>query len=69
MRMGRWSRNVNYGAGSAANAEPAADPRWLAQPSDLSKVTEGLRRVGFTDEECRKITVGNWLRVYGEVFG
>ena len=69
MRMGRWSRSVNYGAGSAANADPVSDPRWLTRPSDLGKVQEGLKRVGFTEEECEKITAGNWLRVYAEVFG
>jgi membrane dipeptidase len=69
MRMGRWSRSVNYGAGTAASSGPVADPRWLTRPSDLGKVKEGLRRVGFTEEECEKITAGNWLRVYAEVFG
>ncbi|MBV9136402.1 MAG: dipeptidase [Hyphomicrobiales bacterium] len=69
MRMGRWSRSVNYGAGSAASADPVSDPRWLTRPADLSKVSDGLKRVGFSEEECEKITAGNWLRVYGEVFG
>ena len=32
MRMGRWSRSVNYGAGSAASSGPVADPRWLTPP-------------------------------------
>ena len=67
--MARWSRSVNYGAGSAASSGPVADPRWLRRPSDLAKVKEGLRRFGFTEEEREKITAGNWLRVYREVFG
>ncbi len=69
MRMGRWSRSVDYGAASAGNADPVSDPLWLTRPSDLGKVKEGLRRVGFTEDEGEKITAGNWLRVYGEVFG
>ncbi|MBV8767117.1 MAG: dipeptidase [Hyphomicrobiales bacterium] len=69
MRMGRWSRTVNYGAGSAATADPVTDPRWLTRPSDLGKVRGGLKRVGFSKEECEKITAANWLRVYREVFG
>ena len=69
MRMGRWSRVVNYGAGSATNSGVAEKPQWFTRPSDLSKVNGGLIEVGFSDEEAGKITSGNWLRVYGEVFG
>lgn len=69
MRMGRWSRVVNYGAGSAANPGPAPKPQWFARPADLSKIHEGLTEVGFNGEEAEKITAGNWLRVYAEVFG
>jgi membrane dipeptidase len=69
MRMGRWSRSVNYGAGSAASSGPVADPLWLTRPSDLGKVDAGLEKLGFSPDERHKITAGNWLRVYGEVFG
>ena len=69
MRMGRWSRSVNYGAGSAASSGPVADPLWLTRPSDLGKVDAGLEKLGFGPDERHKITAGNWLRVYGEVFG
>ena len=68
MRMGRWSRIVNYGAGSAASSGPAAKPRWFTRPADLSKVHDGLKEAGFNAEEAAKITAGNWLRVYAEVF-
>jgi microsomal dipeptidase-like Zn-dependent dipeptidase len=69
MRMGRWSRIVNYGAGSATNSGPAPKPQWLSRPGDLSKVADGLKQVGFNQDEADKITAGNWLRVYGRVFG
>lgn len=69
MRMGRWSRIVNFGAGSTANPGVASKPQWLTRPGDLSKVHGGLRDVGLNAEEIEKITAGNWLRVYQEVFG
>jgi membrane dipeptidase len=69
MRMGRWSRTVNYGAGSAANSGPAPEPQWFTRPSDLSKVHAALKHVGVNAEESAKITSGNWLRVYRETFG
>jgi len=68
MRMGRWSRVVNYGAGSATNSGVAPKPQWLTRPADLAKVHAGLKQAGFNREEVDKITAGNWLRVYGEVF-
>jgi len=69
MRMGRWSRAIDYGAGSATNAGPVPKPQWFGRPGDLSKVADGLKQVGFNPEETSKITAGNWLRVYREVFG
>jgi microsomal dipeptidase-like Zn-dependent dipeptidase len=67
MRMGRWSKVVNYGAATAGNSEPAGKLEWLQRPSALGSVAEGLRGVGFNPEEVDKIMFKNWLRVYGEV--
>lgn len=69
MRMGHWTRGVDYGAGSAARPGKAARPEWFEEVHQLGDVHGGLREVGFTPEEVDKITHGNWLRVYREVFG
>jgi membrane dipeptidase len=31
MRMGRWSRVVNYGAGAVTSSGPAAKPQWFTR--------------------------------------
>jgi membrane dipeptidase len=68
MRMGRWTRGVDYGAGSAANPGKAPPLDWFTSVKDIGRIPEGLRQAGFSPAEIEKITSGNWLRVYGEVF-
>jgi membrane dipeptidase len=69
MRRGRWTRGVDYGAGSAANPGKVSKPDWLLKAGQLASVAGGLKRVGFNAEEIGKITGGNWLRLYRAVFG
>jgi microsomal dipeptidase-like Zn-dependent dipeptidase len=69
MRRGRWTRGVDYGAGSAANPGKVSKPDWLLKAGQLKSVEGGLKRVGFNSEEVGKITGGNWLRLYRAVFG
>lgn len=68
MRKGRWTRGVDYGAGSAARPGKVPPADWLTTLSGFSSLPPALARVGFNKEEVDKITHGNWLRVYGEVF-
>ncbi|RVV99230.1 peptidase M19 [Mesobaculum littorinae] len=68
MRMGRWTRGVDYGAASAARPGKAPPPDWFQKLEDLTAIPNGLRSVGFSQEEADKITHGNWLRLYGETF-
>jgi microsomal dipeptidase-like Zn-dependent dipeptidase len=68
MRKGRWTRGIDYGAGSAARPGKVPPADWLKDLSGLGTVTGGLARAGFSSAEVDKITHGNWLRVYAEVF-
>ena len=69
MRAGRWTRSVQYGAGSAANPGPSEKPAWLKKVSGLALVAPALAKVGFRPEEVGKIAAGNWLRLYRSVIG
>ncbi|WP_319799722.1 membrane dipeptidase [Microvirga rosea] len=69
MRKGRWTRRVQYGAGSEARPGKVAKPQWLSSPGELGVLHDGLAAVGFHAEEVQKITSGNWMRVYSSVFG
>jgi microsomal dipeptidase-like Zn-dependent dipeptidase len=68
MRMGRWTRGVDYGAGSAAKPGKVGPPDWFPRVEDIGKIEGGLKVVGFNAEEVSKITHGNWLRVYEAVW-
>ena len=68
MRQGRWTRGVDYGAGSAARPGKVPPADWFKSVADLNRISDGLRKVGFSSEEVDKITHRNWLRVYREVF-
>ncbi|TWT15742.1 dipeptidase [Reyranella sp. CPCC 100927] len=69
MRSGRWTRTVQYGAGSAAKPGPSEKPAWLKTISGLASVAPALARIGFNADEVEKITAGNWLRVYRATIG
>jgi len=68
MRQGRWTRGIDYGAGSAAKPGKQPPPEWFPKIEDIKLIPDGLRSVGFSDEEVAKITHGNWLRLYGSTF-
>lgn len=69
MRKGRWTRSVQYGAGSAKNSGPSEKPAWIKTVDGLAKVAPALKGVGMSAEEVEKITAGNWLRVYRATIG
>lgn len=69
MRKGRWTRSVQYGAGSTTVPGAVAKPDWLKRPKTLGDLRGGLRKVGFSEQDADKIMGKNWLRLYGEVFG
>ena len=69
MRMGRWSKKLNYGAGSSTHPGAVEKPEWLPTPDRLQDLIPALRETGFSDAEVEKLMGGNWLRVYQSVFG
>jgi membrane dipeptidase len=68
MRSGRWTRGVDYGAGSATNAGVALPPDWSQDVDEFRKIPDGLLAAGFNREEADKILSSNWLRVYSQTF-
>jgi membrane dipeptidase len=68
MRKGRWTRGIDYGAGSAARPGKVPPADWLQDLSGLGTVPAALARKGFSPTEVDKITHKNWLRVYADTF-
>jgi len=68
MRSGRWTRQAEFGEGSADNPGFPPPPAWFRDNRDLGNIQNGLRRKGFSDEEVAGLMGGNWLRFFDENF-
>ncbi|MCW5751338.1 MAG: membrane dipeptidase [Alphaproteobacteria bacterium] len=68
MRKGRWTRGGGYGASATGSLTPVAPADFFREIHQIGVIPEGLRKAGFSAEEVDKITHGNWLRIYDEVF-
>lgn len=61
MRNGRWSKEMDYGEGSANNAGWPSPLAWLRDSRDFPNLVEGLRAKGFDEQEIARIMGGNWV--------
>jgi microsomal dipeptidase-like Zn-dependent dipeptidase len=69
MRVGRWTKKIDYGEGSATNAGFPDMPPWFNDNRDFSNIEQGLLEVGFNTQDTAKIMGNNWLRFFDENFG
>ncbi len=69
MRNGTWTRERDYGEGSAGQAGFPEQPSWFRDNRDYPKILIGLKEVGFSDEEIEGISGKNWLHFFEESFG
>ena len=69
MRNGRWSKQMDYGEGSASNAAWPAPLTWFESSSDFPNIVQGLQKKGFNNNEVEKIMGRNWLEFCRHSFG
>jgi len=69
MRTGRWTKQMDYGEGSATDAGFPPMPSWFYDNRDFDTIEQGLRDVGMTEEDAGKVMGENWLHFYDENFG
>ncbi|WP_226576228.1 membrane dipeptidase [Acuticoccus sediminis] len=69
MRVGRWTREMDYGEGSAAAPGFPPMPDFFADNRDFPNIARGLAAVGFSADEVALVMGGNWLRFFEESFG
>ncbi|KMW60820.1 Microsomal dipeptidase [Candidatus Rhodobacter oscarellae] len=69
MRVGRWTKEIDYGEGSASNAGFPPMPDWFQDNRDFGNIESGLRAVGFAEAEVAGVMGGNWYRFFAESFG
>ncbi len=69
MRVGRWTKEIDYGEGSASDAGFPPMPEWFKDNRDFDNIEQGLKDIGFSDKETAGIMGENWLRFYDNNFG
>ncbi|MDH5353826.1 MAG: dipeptidase [Gammaproteobacteria bacterium] len=69
MRVGRWTKKIDYGEGSRSNAGFPPMPSWFKDNRDFGILEQGLVDYGFSPEGVAKIMGNNWLRFFDENFG
>ncbi|MCZ0811725.1 MAG: membrane dipeptidase [Pseudomonadota bacterium] len=68
MRVGRWSKEIDYGEGSASAPGFPPQPEWFRDNRDFGNIESGLRKVGFSDSEVAGLMGGNWRRFFEKNF-
>ncbi len=69
MRVGRWTKGIDYGEGSANNAGFPPMPTWFQDNRDFGSLRDGLLTAGLGRDAVDGIMGGNWARFYSESFG
>ena len=68
MRVGCWSKEMDYGEGSASAPGFPEMPAWFRDNRDFGNIEAGLRTAGLSDDEVVGIMGGNWYRFFAENF-
>jgi microsomal dipeptidase-like Zn-dependent dipeptidase len=68
MRVGRWSKEIDYGEGSADLPGFPPMPSWFRDNRDFGNIETGLTAVGMAPEEIAAVMGDNWHRFYAENF-
>lgn len=69
MRVGRWTKEIDYGEGSASDAGFPPMPGWFGGNRDFGNLADGLRAHGFADTDVNKVMGENWLSFFERSFG
>ena len=68
MRVGRWTKEVDYGEGSKSLPGFPPQPHWFEDNRHFGNIESGLRAVGFSEAETAQIMGGNWYRFFKASF-
>ena len=67
MRNGTWSKNTNYGEGSKNKSGFPKQPKWFQDARGFSNLEQGLKKIGFSDDEINGILGNNWYNFYKKI--
>ena len=67
MRNGTWSKNRNYGEGSKSKPGFTIQPKWFEDARGFSNLENGLKKIGFSEDETYGILGNNWFNFYKNI--
>ena len=67
MRNGTWSKSKNYGEGSKNKAGFPKQPSWFEDARGFKNLENGLKKIGFSEEETNGILGNNWYNFYKKI--
>jgi microsomal dipeptidase-like Zn-dependent dipeptidase len=68
MRNGTWTKDRDFGEGSASNAGFPMQPNWFKDNRDFHFIRDGLASVGMNQIEIDQVMGDNWLRFFRDSF-
>ncbi len=69
MRVGRWTKSIDYGEGSAANPGFPPMPAWFQDNRDFGRIAAGLQAAGMDRSAVEGVMGGNWRDFFAKSFG
>ena len=69
MRNGTWTREKDFGEGSASFNGFPEQPNWFKDNRDFKNILNCLRKTGFSEIEVERIAGINWLEFFERSFG
>ncbi|MDB9922599.1 dipeptidase [Candidatus Pelagibacter sp.] len=67
MRNGTWSKSKNYGEGSKNKPGFPKQPTWFEDARGFINIENGLKKIGFSDNETNGILGNNWYNFYKSI--
>ena len=67
MRNGTWTKSKNFGEGSKNTPGFPKQPDWFLDARGFANLENGLKKIGFNDEEVNGILGNNWYNFYKEL--
>ena len=68
MRVGRWTKSIDYGEGSADKPGFPDMPNWFGGNLDFSNISAGLKNTGMDASMISKVMGGNWFNFFRNSF-
>ena len=68
MRNGTWTKERDFGEGSAGQAGFPVQPEWFRDNRDFKNILNSLRKTGFSEDEVAHIAGLNWLEFFEQSF-